>query len=233
MNKEKLKQYINDDEVFKKINTYVELILEKNKQFNLTNFDYSSIWTEGIYQSIYLLNQFINFKNQTVQLLDIGAGAGFPSIPFYIFSKDKIYLTIYEPIKKRVDFLNLIKEKLNLKNLTIMNKRIEDSNEIESFNYICARAVMSLNMLIEVSSKCGQIGCQYVFLKSKNVYNEIQNSDWIIKQLKINDLKVTKIDINDNKEHNVVTYTKSVSTPIKFPRKWVEIKKGKIKINND
>ncbi|MBD5423410.1 MAG: 16S rRNA (guanine(527)-N(7))-methyltransferase RsmG [Mycoplasma sp.] len=222
----KVFQYIdNNERIYEKLKKYVNLIIEKNKEFNLTGFDEEKIWCDGIYQSIVILNNFIDLNQCNINLLDIGAGAGFPSIPFYIFSQDKINLTIYEPIKKRVDFLNLVKKELNLKNLLIINKRIEDSNENEKFNFICARAVMSLNMLIEVSSKCGEINCNYVFLKSKNVYEELENSKNIINKLSIDDLKIEKINLNDGKEHNIVTYTKKIKTPNGIPRKWIEIKR--------
>ncbi|MBR2055838.1 MAG: 16S rRNA (guanine(527)-N(7))-methyltransferase RsmG, partial [Mycoplasmataceae bacterium] len=184
---------------------------------------------DGIYQSIVLLDKFIDYKNKNkIHLLDIGAGAGFPSIPFFIFSNNKIAnLTIYEPIKKRCIFLNLVKEKLNLENLNIVNKRIEDSSSENEFDYIVARAVMPLNMLIEVSYRCGKNNSNYIFLKSKDVFKEIENSQWIIKQFSIDDLIITNVELEDDREHNIVTYSKKNQIPKNFPRKWSEIKKGK------
>ena len=73
------------------------------------------------------LNNFRNYNNNQ-HLLDIGAGAGFPSLPFYLFQEEKMKLTICEPLLKRVKFLNLVKKELNLQNLTIINKRLEDTD---------------------------------------------------------------------------------------------------------
>ena len=219
--------YVNNSLIYQKLKIYVELININNDNFNLTGFDEKTIWRDGIYQSIVLLDKFINFKSQKIKLLDIGSGVGFPSIPFFIFANNKIELTIYEPIKKRIIFLNLVKDKLNLKNIKIVNKRIEDEENFpEKFDCVTARAVMPLNMLIEVSSKCGNLGCKYVFLKSKNIYQELKESDWIINRLSIKDIKITKVDLDDKKEHNVCTYTKMVETPKQFPRKWSEIKRN-------
>ena len=226
----KVFDYVNNKQIYQKIKLYVDLVLEQNKNFNLTGFNEEKIWIDGIYQSIVLLDRFINFeKENKIDLLDIGAGAGFPSIPFFIFCNNKINLTIYEPIKKRCTFLNLVKEKLNLENLNIVNKRIEDSLVENEFDYIVARAVMPLNMLIEVSYKCGKHNSNYIFLKSKEAFKEIENSQWIIKQFSIDDLKITNIELEDDREHNVVTYSKKNKIPKNFPRKWSEIKKGKNK----
>ena len=225
----KVFDYVNNEQIYQKIKLYVDLVLEQNKNFNLTGFDEEKIWIDGIYQSIVLLDKFIDYKNKNkIHLLDIGAGAGFPSIPFFIFSNNKrANLTIYEPIKKRCIFLNLVKEKLNLENLNIVNKRIEDSSSENEFDYIVARAVMPLNMLIEVSYRCGKNNSNYIFLKSKDVFKEIENSQWIIKQFSIDDLMITNVELEDDREHNIVTYSKKNQIPKNFPRKWSEIKKGK------
>ncbi len=220
--------YINNEDIYNRIKKYVDFVLKENKNYNLTGFNEESIWLDGIYQSIYLLNNFISQNVKNINMLDIGAGAGFPSIPFYIFKNDEIKLTISEPLLKRVKFLNMIKEELNMKNLTIIHKRIEETNLEESFDIVCARAVTDLRKLIEISSRCGKINCQYIFLKSKNIYQEIDESRQIINKLNINNLKVKNIELNDGKEHNIVYYTKTKKTPCDIPRKWSEIVKNKL-----
>ena len=80
---------IKNENTYNKIKKFVDLILQENKKYNLTGFDEEKIWLDGIYQSIFLLNNFINYNNNQ-HLLDIGAGAGFPSLPFYLFQEEKI-----------------------------------------------------------------------------------------------------------------------------------------------
>lgn len=232
---EKWKQRVAENyaskKTFKKLELYVDLLLEKNKEMNLTGFNEEEIWRDGIYQSIILLEKFVKYKTTNYfKLLDIGAGAGFPSLPLFIVANEKFFLTIYEPIKKRVDFLNLVKEKLGLKNIVIINKRIEESNEFESFDYVCARAVMRLNMLLEISARCGKIGCKYIFLKSKGIDEEIEESKWILSKLMptLTKYEVNRFDIQDGKEHNVFIYCKKTPTPPDIPRKWSDIKNKKM-----
>ncbi|MBR2022157.1 MAG: class I SAM-dependent methyltransferase [Mycoplasmataceae bacterium] len=75
----KVFDYVNNEQIYRKIKLYVDLVLEQNKNFNLTGFDEEKIWIDGIYQSIVLLDKFIDYKNKNkIHLLDIGAGAGFP-----------------------------------------------------------------------------------------------------------------------------------------------------------
>lgn len=223
----KVYEYVNDKNIFEALKKYVFLILKKNKEFNLTGFDEEKIWLEGIYQSIVILDKFID-KREKINILDIGAGVGFPSIPFYIYLNNKINLTISEPIKKRVNFLNLVIKELNLSNVIVIDQRIEEIDLVESFDYICARAVTSLDKLIEISSKCGKINSKYVFLKSKEAQNELNESKWITEKLSLKDIKINPIDLEDSKTHNIITYTKTSKTPANFPRKWKEI----IKKNN-
>lgn len=69
---------------------------------NLTGFTQDQLWKEGIYESIITLKQSIYLKTK-IALLDVGAGAGFPSIPFFIINSD-IKLVIVEKLKSDVIF---------------------------------------------------------------------------------------------------------------------------------
>ena len=153
--KEKTFELINKNEVvFNDLITYVNLIEKTNKSINLTGFTGDSLWREGIYQSIILMQE--SFHNtEDKQMLDIGAGVGFPSIPFLIYKRN-FDLFISEPNNKRVDFLKKVNEELSL-NISFITVRIEDYQENQTFDMITARAVTSLKNLIEISSKVGSI----------------------------------------------------------------------------
>lgn len=221
----KVLKLVNDDEkIMTNLQTYVDLVLEYNKCMNLTGFDEDTIWKEGIFQSIYLLNQMLN-KDENFSLLDIGAGAGFPSIPYLIFRNNLFHLSIVESNKKRVDFLKMVKNKLSL-NVQLINKRIEEiENQDEQYDFITARAVTSLKNLIEISSRVGKINSTYFFLKSKKYQDELLESQTIIKKLKIENISAKTYDLNDDKEHVIISYKKEFKTPQGVPRKWSLINK--------
>lgn len=217
--KNKVSSLCASKQIFSNLEKYVSLIIEYNKVMNLTGFSEDQIWKEGIYQSIVLLSKFIDKKQ--IKLLDIGAGAGFPSIPFLIFMDNQIDLTIMEPLKKRTMFLEIVKKELNL-NVNIDCSRAEESKATEKFDFITARAVSELKNLIEISAQLGKINACYLFLKSKDFEYEIERSQWIIEQLKIN-INSTIVDLEDDKKHVIIWYKKTNQTPPNLPRKWAQI----------
>lgn len=135
--KEKTRDLVNNEQIFSQLEKFVSLIEQKNKVMNLTGFTQDQLWKEGIYESIITLKQSIYLKNKKIALLDVGAGAGFPSIPFFIINSD-IKLVIVEKLKKRCDFLQLVKQELNL-DFEIINDLA--SNLQAKFDYITARVV--------------------------------------------------------------------------------------------
>ena len=208
-------------DIFNKLENYVDLVIENNKKFNLTGFDEEKIWEEGIYQSIVLLDSYLSkFKN--IKVLDIGAGAGFPSVPYLIFANNCFELTIIESNLKRINFLKLIKTSLNL-NINLIYERAENAKQFEEFDFITARAVTSLKNLIEISAHLGKINATYFFLKSKKHQLELAEAKWIFNELKLTNLQIKYFDLQDGKEHCVISYQKRCSTPKKYPRNWATI----------
>ncbi|MCP4336918.1 MAG: 16S rRNA (guanine(527)-N(7))-methyltransferase RsmG [Mycoplasma sp.] len=218
--KEKTKKHINNQNIFTKLEKYVFLIEEKNKVINLTGFTGDKLWEQGIYESIILLE--MSFNNNEGNILDIGAGAGFPSVPYLIAHPEK-KLTIYEPIGKRVDFLNEVSKKLDL-DIDVQKIRVEDSKEYEKFDFICARAVVEFKILLEISHHIAKIGADFAFIKGKKAKKEIHEARFQIKNFNVNP-KIKKSIINQ-KENNIIFYKKENKTPKNFPRKWSVIKKA-------
>ena len=218
--KDKVKEHVNNDEIFNNLVKYVQMIEEKNKVMNLTGFKDDRLWQEGIYESIVSLES--TFKNvEGKELLDIGAGAGFPSIPFKI-THPLVNLSIYEGQNKRVKFLTEVSEELNL-NIRVLNQRVETSDEIEYFDLITARAVSELKVLIEASALVGKINSKYAFVKGPRVNEEKQRAGLITKDLGV------KVEINkvpfEGKEIFIASYYKIQATPKGIPREWSKIVK--------
>ncbi|MGX9339255.1 16S rRNA (guanine(527)-N(7))-methyltransferase RsmG [Mycoplasma sp. 1890] len=211
---------IEDEDIIAKLYLYYQLIEEENKKYNLTGFYGEKLIKEGIIESILIfknINKNIaNLCNKEV--LDIGSGAGFPIIPYLIYSQN-FNLTIYEPMQKRVNFLWLVVKKCNLKNVRILKIRSEESLEKERFDFISARAVSELKNLVEISHHVGKIGSIFCFLKSTNFQKEIDNSRNIknILKIKFNTLCLDKFFTIDNV---LVYYEKKIPTPNFIPRKW-------------
>lgn len=175
--KEITKTHVNNDAIFSKLEKYAALIEEKNKVMNLTGFTEDRLWKEGIYESIVSLETTISDFN--ISLLDIGAGAGFPSVPFLI-AHPEVKLTIMEPLIKRVVFLKEVNEELGL-NINFEVVRAEEYKEEEVFDFITARAVAPLKALIEISFRPAKMNATFAWVKGPNANDEIEVSKKIIK----------------------------------------------------
>lgn len=219
--KQQTLDFINNQQAFDKLSQYVSMIENANQKFNLTGFKGDKLWEEGIYESILCLNHFI--PNKSIKLLDVGAGAGFPSIPFKIINS-QIHLFIYESIQKRVQFLQEVSDTLRLDS-HIFKIRAEESTAREVFDFITARAVAPLRVLLEITSHLGKIGAQYIFIKGPKYEAEMIESKTIIKKLKIK-IHIKKI-VLPNKILVLITYTKTFPTPSYYPRLWKDIKNDK------
>lgn len=224
-NKEIVINYCKDNNYdFSSLEKYVNFIEEKNKVMNLTGFYDDKLWGEGIYESLMYMEEVC--KNQeNIEILDIGAGVGFPSIPFVLLnSKNK--LTIYEPIQKRVIFLNEVITMFNIKDrVKVIRTRSEEVLEKNIFDLIVARAVADVRSMLMSSFHLLKINGNMSLIKGQNYSSEIENAEDILKKLKYN-INVKKLEIKNTDKHNfIVEITKLRSTPKEFPYKWKDIKK--------
>ena len=100
-------------------------------------------------------------------MLDFGTGAGFPGMVIALLFKN-INVTLIESNNKKCTFLNELKRKFNLKNVEIINDRIENYgiNNREKFDVVTCRAVTSIPMIIELSTSTVKVGGYLLPLKS-------------------------------------------------------------------
>ena len=189
MDKAKLKEFLEnelhlnaDEALLDSFQKYEDLLLEWNEKFNLTAIkDPSEILEKHFIDSAYL-NKFVSLKKHDT-LLDIGSGAGFPGLVLALLNKD-VEFTLVESNGKKVSFLNEVREKLNLKNVTILNGRIEELNSLRSsFNYATARAVTQLNMLVELALPYLKVHGTLIAYKGSMVDIEIKQASRAIHSL--------------------------------------------------
>ena len=106
--------------------------------------------------------------------MDIGTGAGFPGMILAIGMPDT-QVTLVEPLAKRASFLQFVKADLNLKNVKVVKKRVEDM-ECEIFNIITSRAVTDTQMLLKISKEFRDKNSLLLFYKGEKVYDEVDSS---------------------------------------------------------
>ncbi len=140
--------------ILEKFQTYLNQILDWNKRIHLVS--------KGDAQPERLLRHFVDsltiFKvtqiPQEANLLDLGAGVGFPSIPIKIF-RDDINLSLVESVRKKSLFLQKLVGDLKLKEVSVINKRAEDLIDSpgykEKFDIVTAKALGKLKDTVELA----------------------------------------------------------------------------------
>ena len=133
----------------------------------LTNEDIE----ENIIDSIYPLKFLDNFES----FADIGTGAGYPGMLLAIARPDiKCYLI--EPRLKRVAFLNFVKNALGLKNVTVIQDRVENCKDIK-VDLVTSRAVTNTQLLIELTKNIVSSNTKYLFYKGSLCQDELDDLD--------------------------------------------------------
>ena len=215
------------EEMLNKLDTYYHILKEENNKYNLTRIiEEDAVYLKHFYDSL-TITEVININNQII--CDIGSGAGFPGLVLAIcFPNTK--LTLIESNGKKCNFLNIVKDKLNLINVTILNARAEEfsKNNREVFDIVTARAVAPLKHLLEYGIPLLKIGGYFITMKA-NVENEEVNITNYYNKLNIKE--VTREVFNLPKEDSIRTiikYQKLKETDSKYPRRYSEIIKRDI-----
>lgn len=199
---------------------YRKLLQEYNQKINLT----AIIETEEIYIKHFFDSIIPSFHQELKgSILDVGAGAGFPSIPLKIIYPD-LEVTIIEPITKRTNFLSILKNKLNL-DVKIINGRAEDyiKESVVKYDFVTARAVANMQILAELCIPFVKVNGYFIAMKGSRYQEELEDAQNALATLKS---KVENIyeDELDGAVRASIFIRKLENTPSKYPRNYSQIK---------
>lgn len=155
------------DTFFDNIAKYKEHLFKWNKIHNLTGARDEKTIDEFIYDAAFP----ISFLPKCKKLLDIGTGAGFPGM-ILAMGLPEVKVTLVEPLAKRASFLQFIKADLNLENVTVVKKRVEEMDN-EIFDIVTSRAVTDTDMLLKLSENFRDENSKLLFYKGEKVYDEV------------------------------------------------------------
>ena len=202
---------------------YYEELIEVNKTTNLTRItDLNSVYYKHFYDSIVLLN-YLDLSNKS--LLDVGAGAGFPSIPLKLV-EDSLEVTIIDSLNKRILFLDQLVNKLMLNNVHLIHGRAEELQQKEVFDFVTSRAVARLNILMELTIPYVKIGGYFVAYKSIQYQDELTEAKKGIEFLGGRIEKVEEYQISHDESRVLIFIKKIHKTPKGYPRVFGKIKKS-------
>ncbi|WP_339022731.1 16S rRNA (guanine(527)-N(7))-methyltransferase RsmG [Spiroplasma endosymbiont of Crioceris asparagi] len=205
-------------QMFKK---YFNILIIENKKYNLTTIvEEKDVYLKHFFDSLIPIKDF-EFNNK--KIADIGSGAGFPGIPLAIvFENSEFYLI--ESNSKKCLFLEMVIKQLELKNVKVINSRVEELNHKEFFDVVTSRAVSKINILIEISSQLITIGGNLVCLKSKSYLQEIGELNNKENEVGFVLENSHKYEIDNLGTRVTVIYKKNSKTPKIYPRKYGHIK---------
>lgn len=213
---------ILDDTALDRFDTYAELLVEWNGKMNLTAITEPEEIEVKHFLDCLMLPKYFDLKNiQTV--IDVGAGAGFPSMPLLIYKPD-LCLTMMDAINKRLTFLDTAVHALGLE-AQLIHERAEaagqDENYREMFDLATARAVAPMNVLAEYCLPFVKVGGYFVALKGSN--DDTEEAKNAIATLGGEVVDNISYKLNGTEPRSIVVIKKISQTPTQFPRKSKKI----------
>lgn len=203
---------------------YYQTLITVNQQMNLTAItDESEVYLKHFYDSISPSFYATALQTQSLKVCDVGAGAGFPSLPLKILFP-QLEITIIDSLQKRINFLKELVQLLDLKNVTLIHDRAEtfgqNSHYREQFDIVTARAVASLNVLSELCLPLVKVNGQFLALKASQSQSELEAAEKAIATLGGEVASQDQFYLPKTKDPRVLlTINKIKPTPDKYPRK--------------
>lgn len=213
---------ILDDTALDRFDTYAELLVEWNGKMNLTAITEPEEIEVKHFLDCLMLPKYFNL-DYIQSVIDVGAGAGFPSVPLLIYKPD-LCLTMVDAINKRLTFLDTAVHALGLE-AQLIHERAEaagqDENYREKFDLATARAVAPMNVLAEYCLPFVKVGGYFVALKGSN--DDTEEAKNAISTLGGEIVDNISYKLNGTEPRSIVVIKKISQTPTQFPRKSKKI----------
>lgn len=200
--------------------TYYHLLVEWNEKMNLTAITKKpEVYLKHFYDSISAA--FFYDFNRPLSICDVGAGAGFPSLPIKICYPE-LKVTIVDSLMKRIGFLEHLAEQLSLTNVHFYHDRAETfaqkADHREKYDVVTARAVARMSVLSELCIPLVKPNGTFLAMKA-NVTEEMATAQKAITILGGEVANIHQFVLpNEESERNIIVINKVKPTPKKYPR---------------
>lgn len=202
-----------DDKMTERFETYYRFLVSENEKYNLTAItEHDEVWCKHFADSM-LGSKFVPHG---ASLVDVGYGAGFPSVPLAIARPD-IRPTLVDSLTKRVNFCTELCGKVGV-SANVVHARAEDfaKDNRQRFDVAVARAVAPLNILLEYLAPLVRVGGSVVAYKT-------DESEVVLAKNAANILGLTFVSANrfvlpDGSNRCLLEYKKVKNTPLVYPR---------------
>lgn len=198
---------------------YGELLLAWNEKMNLTAItEPQEVIIKHFVDSLVLVKMIHQGR-----LADVGTGAGFPGIPLKIMNPE-LDVVLVDSLAKRLEFLNVVIQKLQLTDIVTVHSRAEDAGRDprfrEKFDCVTARAVARLPVLLELCLPLVKKGGECLLAKGPQAFEEIKEAEKALELLGGSLSGVKSFNLAEGAEHRTVVVVKKVAgTPAQYPRR--------------
>jgi 16S rRNA (guanine527-N7)-methyltransferase len=184
-----LKLALNDGQV-EKLLDYLALLNKWNSVYNLTSVrDPEQMVTLHVLDSLAAVPAF----KEATNVLDVGAGGGLPGMVLAI-SRPDMKVSMIDTVHKKTAFLNQVKAELELSNVTVYTKRVEQLEVKTKFDVITSRAFADLSDFVNWSGHVLAEGGQFIALKGTAPAEERERLPEPWKVQKLESLEVPGLD---------------------------------------
>lgn len=217
------------EEQVHKLFDLTDRMLEVNKKMNLTAIKEHEAIILKHYADSLMISPFLT---EGATVIDVGCGAGFPTLPLAIFRPD-LKITALDSTQKRIDYVKSTAELLNLDNVNAICSRAEElannSAYREGFDFATARAVAALPVLTELCLPFVKIGGKFVAMKGQKGELEATEAANAIVKCGGELIKTHSLALyapNGESEARIINEIAKISrTPKEFPRHFSKISK--------
>ncbi|WP_302187514.1 16S rRNA (guanine(527)-N(7))-methyltransferase RsmG [uncultured Lactobacillus sp.] len=203
--------------------TYFKELITVNEHVNLTRItEEDEVYLKHFYDSLTPLLLVPEVFTEGAKVCDVGAGAGFPSLPIKILRPD-LRLTIVDSLGKRLKFLQELLDKLEISGVELVHGRAEDVGQNpayrEQFDLVTARAVARMSVLSEYCLPLAKTGGKFVALKGPKAASELADAKKALDTLggKVSFSQEFTL-AGTEEERTIVVVDKIKKTPAKYPR---------------
>lgn len=202
-----------DDKMTERFETYYRFLVSENEKYNLTAItEHDEVWCKHFADSM-LGSKFVPHG---ASLVDVGCGAGFPSVPLAIARTD-IRPTLVDSLTKRVNFCTELCRKVGV-SANVVHARAEDfaKDNRQRFDVAVARAVAPLNILLEYLAPLVRVGGSVVAYKTDE--SEVALAKNAANILGLTFVSANRFVLPDGSNRCLLEYKKVKNTPLVYPR---------------
>ena len=207
-----------DEAAVERFDAFASLLVEWNEKMNLTAITEPQEIEIKHFLDCLLVQKYFDFSTVKTAV-DIGAGAGFPSIPLLICNEN-VEFTLVDSLNKRLEFLEVVCRELGI-NANLVHARAEELGQNkdyrESFDLALARAVAPMNVLSEYCLPFVKPGGSFVALKGSN--DDVSPAQSSIQTLGGELIDTVSYKLNNEDIRTLAIVKKISQTPTQYPRK--------------